>query len=79
MSLIKKTLLVVLCVLCDLLLTGCYADIDPWPAPPINQEPATAAPFVTAVPETQTPSTPVPSTPTPLQDDTVDASPNLNG
>lgn len=79
MSLIKKTLLVVLCVLCALLLTGCYADIDPWPAPPINQEPATAAPFVTAVPETQTPSTPVPATQTPLQDDTVDASPNLNG
>ena len=79
MSLIKKTLLVVLCVLCALLLTGCYADIDPWPVSPITQEPATAAPFVTAVPETQTPSTPVPATPTPLQDDTVDTSPNLNG
>ncbi|MDD5897197.1 MAG: hypothetical protein PUD63_05435 [Clostridia bacterium] len=79
MSLIKKTLLVVLCVLCALLLTGCYADIDPWPVSPITQEPATAAPFVTAVPETQTPSTPVPATQTPLQDDTVDASPNLNG
>ena len=79
MSLIKKTLLSVLCVLCALLLTGCYADIDPWPVSPITQEPATAAPFVTAVPETQTPSTPVPATQTPLQDDTVDASPNLNG
>ena len=48
-----RLLLLLLCLLCTLLLTACYQEIDPWPEAPAQ----TVAP--TAVPEaTHTPTDP---------------------
>ena len=72
----RKWLLALLCVLCALLLTGCYTDRDPWPtAEELSATAIPATPTPTAVPT----ETPLPATPQPLNEDATDVSPNFNG
>lgn len=80
MSRMKRGLLIALCLLSCLLLTGCYSDNDPWPsADQLGGSQAAAQPDANAVPATDVPATQPPATPEPLPEDAVDASPNFNG
>lgn len=83
----RKWLLLILCLLCSALLTGCYTDNDPWPtandlSPTLTPSPvpteatqATPTPAPTELPSDTMP----PATQEPQPDDAVDTAPNFNG
>ena len=69
----KKTLLLLLCLLAALLLTACHVDKDPWPAT------ESALPTSQDQPVQSTETTQVFVTPVPDVPDDVEDSGNLNG
>ena len=69
----KKTLLLLLCLLAALLLTACHVDKDPWPATD------SALPTSQDQPVQSTETTQVFVTPVPDVPDDVEGSGNLNG
>ena len=74
MSRFKKGWLIMLCLLCVFLLTGCYSDNDPWPSAEqlaengsmaATEEPATtAAPTATPTPQPVMTAAPATAAPT---------------
>lgn len=75
----SKKRLIVLCLLCAALLTGCYQDRDPWPASgDSSQTAATPVPEVTPITELAPTPTPAPLSTSEPQGVPLTEPPNLN-
>ena len=81
----KKTLLIVLCLIAMLTLTACYTDNDPWPADGDFAAP-TATPAVTMAPESNEAEIPrtyltpgAENTPVPTEEPGREETPGING
>lgn len=60
---LKRSALILILLLCTLLLTACYQEVDPWPDAPSSTLAPTATPVPTQVPQSTAVPTQAPTEP----------------
>lgn len=75
----RKRLLMLLCLLLCLLLTGCYTEKDPWPASGVSAAPKQETPTVVPIAPVESAAPEQDEAPAAVPEATPTATPGLNG